>query len=492
MFFNLFENDFFLIIPEFFLFFYIIYYILYFLVDLNLRFLNVIISLSLLVNVILFFLMFNVFTFDFFCFNWMYFSSFNIYLVKILSNSLITLLILSFFDYLKFERYDFLEYLFFVFICLFSIFFILGSNDFIFLYLFLELLGLSSYILSASKKYSNFSSESGLKYFVLSSFSSVFILKGSSFIYGIYGTTNFKELFDLSFFLDYSYNYLFLFSLFFIFIGLLFKIAVVPFHSWAPDVYEGSPTAVVLFFSTVPKISFLFLLYRLTFEIFINYVEFYSSILIISALLSIILGAFSSFYQTNLKRLLAYSSISHSGFILICFVPLTHIGVFAFYVYLFIYFVLVVNFFIFLLHIRFQFFYLEISNLNFLVFFFKMNSLISFAFGILMFSFAGLPPLAGFFSKLFVFYSVLELNNYLIFIFFIFLVTFSSIYYIRLVVFIFFNNFNNKFILFFMQLKENFFYLLFNFLYFNLFFVFFQDWVFYLIHIFFINSYFFI
>lgn len=423
----------------------------------------------------------------------MYYSNFNIYLVKIFLVLIVVLFILFFFDYLRFERYNFLDYLFFVFMSLISVFFILGSNDFIFLYLSLELLGLSSYILTASKKYSNFSSEAGLKYFILSSFSSIFILKGISLIYGICGTTNFKEVFDLTFFFfDSSYNYLFLFSLIFILIGVLFKVAIVPFHYWVPDVYEGSSTVIVLFFSTVPKISFLFLIFRLSFEVFNNYIDFFFPLLFISSLFSIILGSFSSFYQINLKRLMAYSSISHSGFILLCLSSFSYNGVFAFYNYIFIYFLLILNFFLLLIHIRFHFFYLEIVNLNFLVYFFRMNSVLSLSFGILMFSFAGVPPLAGFFTKLFIFYSILEVYNYLIFLFFIVLVTFSSIYYIRLVVYMFFNNFRNKFILFHLKLKEKFFYLLFTFLYFNLFFVFFQDWIFFIFNNLLIDNSFFI
>jgi NADH-quinone oxidoreductase subunit N len=257
--------------------------------------------------------------------------------------------------YIKVQKINFFEYSILILFALLGIFFICSSNDLITAYLSIELQSLSFYIMAAMKKDSAFSVDAGLKYFILGAFSSSLFLFGSSILYGVSGTTNFEDLKNLSFcmgsapysidmlndstfirsvFLDGS---LIQFALIFIFVSLLFKLAVAPFHLWSLDVYEGSPSSSTFFFAVVPKLAIFVLLVRIFYSSFFEQVTKWRYYIVVVAILTIIVGSFGGLEQKKLKSLLAYSSISHMGYTLVAFSTGTFEGMQILFCYLFLY-----------------------------------------------------------------------------------------------------------------------------------------------------------
>ena len=234
-------------------------------------------------------------------------------------------------NYLSIQRLHHFEYVLLLLFSLLGIFLICSSNDLITAYLSIELQSLAFYIMAAFKKDSTFSVDAGIKYFILGSFSSSLFLFGSSIIYGISGTTNFedfKNLFFLSQIDNCSYSFykdialdagLLQFSLVFIFVSLLFKLSLAPFHVWSPDIYENSPTSSTFFFAVVPKLAIFVLLIRIFYYSFYSFTEKWRYYIVIISLISVIVGSFAGLEQRKLKSLLAYSSISHMGYTLIAF-----------------------------------------------------------------------------------------------------------------------------------------------------------------------------
>ena len=192
----------------------------------------------------------------------------------------------------------------------------ISSNNLISMYLGIELQSLALYVLAAIKRDSIQSSESGVKYFILGALSSGILLYGCSLIYGFTGTTNFSEIYN-SLLSIKSLNLGLIFGLVFVLVGLAFKVSAVPFHMWTPDVYEGAPTSITAFFAIVPKISAVVLIYRFCMEPFYHFYSEWSQIIIFLSIASMFLGAIAAISQKNIKRLLAYSSIGHVGYILI-------------------------------------------------------------------------------------------------------------------------------------------------------------------------------
>ena len=188
----------------------------------------------------------------------------------------------------------------------------ISSNDLIVFYLGLELQSLALYVLASFNRDNILSSESGLKYFVLSALSSGLLLYGCSLVYGFSGSTNFNYIANTSSGIEFGV----IFGLVFIIVGLAFKISAVPFHMWAPDVYEGSPTSVTLFFAALPKVAALTVFIRFLYIPFINLIDQWQTILVFISIASMIFGAVAAIGQRNLKRLIAYSSISHMGYAL--------------------------------------------------------------------------------------------------------------------------------------------------------------------------------
>lgn len=312
------------------------------------------------------------------------------------------------------------------------------SFDLILLYIAIEIQSISFYILSCLKKNSAFSTEAGLKYFILGSLASALFLFGCSLIYGITGTINFKDL--ISIFIGFDNQPLLIIGSLFILSAIFFKLAVAPFHFWSPDVYEGAPTIVTAFFSIVPKLGIVVILIRFFNNIFYDLPNLISWWVVyggICGFLSILIGSILAIKQNRIKRLLAYSAISHIGYILIGFIAGNIEGIQAVFFYLIIYIITNICIWGNLLGIKKIKFISELKNL------FLTNPFLVFTLLISFFSLAGVPPLAGFLAKFFVFISTIESNLYLILLFSVFLSTISTFYYLRLIKIITFEKSNN-------------------------------------------------
>ncbi len=273
-----------------------------------------------------------------------------------------------------------------------------SATDLISLYMSLELQSLPLYILAGIRKDNTKSSEAGLKYFILGALSSGIILYGMSLIYGAVGSTAFSSI---SLVINTEMSNLMLMGLIFIISGIAFKISAVPFHMWTPDVYEGSPTPVTAIFAIVPKIAAITVFIRLTFGVFENAISSWQQIIFILSILSMMLGSFAAIMQTNIKRLIAYSSIAHMGYALVGIASGIEEGLSSVLTYMFIYIVMSIGTFIIIISMRRD--NQPVEEINDLKGFSKTHPFLSMSLLILMFSMAGIPPLAGFFGKWLVF-----------------------------------------------------------------------------------------
>ena len=279
-----------------------------------------------------------------------------------------------------------------------------SANDFMSLYLGLELNSLSAYVLAAILRRDTRSGEAGLKYFVLGALASGILLYGMSLLYGFTGGTSFAAVRAG---LTGEMGIGALFGVIFVLSGLAFKISAVPFHMWTPDVYEGAPTPVTAFFATAPKVAAVALTARVVFEVFGAQVAAWQQIVMFMALASIIFGALGAIGQENLKRLLAYSSINNIGFILLGLAVANADGASAMLVYLFIYVAMSLGCFVALLMLRgedgalFETF-ADIRGLS------VTRPAIAWALLLFMFSLAGIPPLLGFYAKFVIFQATIE------------------------------------------------------------------------------------
>ena len=307
-------------------------------------------------------------------------------------------------DYL--ERRDLLKFEYPVLIGLATLGMMLmvSAGDLMMLYLGLELQSLALYVVAAFRRDSLRSTEAGLKYFVLGALSSGLLLYGCSLIYGYTGSTQFDSIAAVV--LAEGVGVGLLFGMVFLSAGLAFKISAAPFHMWTPDVYEGSPTPVTALFATAPKVAAGVLFARVLFDAFGDAVDSWRQIIVFAALLSMFWGAFAAIGQTNIKRLMAYSSIGHMGFALVGLAAGSEAGASALLVYLAIYVVMNVGVFAFLLTMeRDGRPVVQISDLAGLH---QRAPGAALAMAVLMFSLAGIPPLAGFFAKYFVFVAAIE------------------------------------------------------------------------------------
>ena len=309
----------------------------------------------------------------------------------------------------------------------------ISSNDLIIFYLGLELQSLCLYILASFKKDDLKSSEAGLKYFVLSALASGLLLYGCSLIYGFTGSTNFEIISNN---LEET-NTGAVFGIVFIIVGLAFKISVVPFHMWTPDVYEGSPTSVTSFFALIPKIAALSVFIRFIYVPFIDAIDHWQIIVVFLSIASMILGAVAAIGQSNIKRLLAYSSISHMGYALAGLSTGTNQGIQSTIIYLIIYLIMNLGAFgcVFMLK-RENIFHENINDLSGLS---KNNPLLALGFLIIFFSMAGIPPLAGFFAKFYIFMAVIESKMYTLAIIGLLTTVVSAFYYLRVIKIIYFD-----------------------------------------------------
>ena len=336
-------------------------------------------------------------------------------------------------DYIKNNSIDKIEYPIIILASTLGMILMISSYDLIVFYLGLELQSLCLYILASFKRDDERSTEAGLKYFVLSALASGLLLYGCSFIYGFTGSTNFEIISEnLS-----EGNTGAVFGMVFIIVGLAFKVSAVPFHMWTPDVYEGSPTSVTSFFALVPKIAALTVFIRFMYVPFINVISHWQTIIIFLSIASMILGAVAAIGQSNIKRLMAYSSIGHMGYALAGLAPGTNAGIHSTIIYLTIYLVMNLGAFgcIFMMK-RENVFYEKINDLSGLS---KNHPMLALGFLIILFSLAGMPPLAGFFAKFYIFMAVIEAKMYTLAIIGLVTTVVSAFYYLRIIKVIYFD-----------------------------------------------------
>ncbi|MGL9762420.1 MAG: NADH-quinone oxidoreductase subunit N [Wolbachia sp.] len=310
-------------------------------------------------------------------------------LILIVGVLILLLLNLSKYDY----KYEFSVLILFA---LFGMITLVSANNLISFYLAFELMSIPLYVLASFNKDSVYSCEAGVKYFTLSALSSCIMLYGISLLYGYTGQIDFSKL--SLFVQNHQVTYGIVFGLVFILIGLCFKLAIVPFHMWAPDVYQGAPTIVTAFFSTAPKAALVTFLIRLMNEELVNVKNYVQPVLLYVSALSVLISAFGALRQKNLKRLLAYSSIGHVGFIFASLSIFTRMGTDSSLTYLMMYIVISIGLFSYFIQIDDD--DCNIANLSGV---WKKHPVLAFHLSILLLSMAGIPPLAGFFAKLFIF-----------------------------------------------------------------------------------------
>ena len=303
--------------------------------------------------------------------------------------------------YMKAERLERFEYPILMLLATLGMLMMVSANNLISLYVGLELQSLSLYVLAAFRRDSVVSTEAGLKYFVLGALSSGMLLYGSSLVYGYTGTTGFDAMGALFKTAGYEVPIGLIFGIAFIAAGLAFKVSAVPFHMWTPDVYEGSPTPVTAFFAVAPKIAALALFARVVYEPFAALHHEWQQIIVFLSIASMVLGAVAAIVQTNIKRLMAYSSIGHVGYALIGLAAGTEEGLRGLLIYLAIYLAMNIGAFVCILAMRkTEGMSEEISDLAGLA---RTRPGLAAALAIFMFSLAGIPPLAGFFGKFYIF-----------------------------------------------------------------------------------------
>lgn len=337
--------------------------------------------------------------------------------------------------YLKDEKLLNYDYFLVLLLSFLGLFLLVSSYDLISMYLAIELQSLCFYVLATFKQYSNFSTEAGIKYFILGAFSSGLLLFGCSLLYGFTGITNFYglQLFFQKISLDNQLFSVVFISLLFILVALLFKLAAAPFHMWSPDVYEGSPTIVTAFFAIIPKIVIISLLVRLFVNLLGYEIYYFNKLTFFCAILSLLIGTLGAIYQVKLKRLLAYSSISHVGFLLIALSITTLESYYSLFFYITVYMILSFSVFALLLSIRKWNNNLKLKKINEVFILNKTNKTLTFIFVLILFSLAGIPPLLGFYSKFYVFMTGLQAGYTIIIILASLISVIGALYYIRLI-----------------------------------------------------------
>jgi NADH-quinone oxidoreductase subunit N len=350
------------------------------------------------------------------------------------------------FDYMKRERLSRFEYPVLILLSTAGMLLTISANDLISLYLALEFQSLALYVLAAFRRDKLRSTEAGLKYFVLGALSSGLLLYGSSLIYGYTGATLFPQIAEAV--RAHGAPIGFIFGLVFVMTGLAFKIAAVPFHMWTPDVYEGSPTPVTAYFAAAAKMSAMAMVIRIVLGAFPSATDQWQQIIIAMSVASMALGAFAAIGQQNIKRLLAYSSIGHVGYALIGIAAATPQGapvegISSVLIYLTIYLAMTLGSFACILAMRqghlVSEFIPDLAGIS------REKPLFAFLFAMLLFSLAGVPPLAGFFAKFYVFNAAIQAHLYWLAIVGVVLSVVGAYYYLRIVKVMYFDEPGAKF-----------------------------------------------
>jgi len=362
-------------------------------------------------------------------------DAFGLYMkLLVLAGSALALIISQ--DYIEREEMARFEYpVLFVFATL-GMMMMISANDLISLYIGLELQSLSLYVVAAFSRDTLRSTEAGLKYFVLGALSSGMLLYGASLVYGFAGTTDFTLLAE-AFAGDETPALGLIVGIVFVAAGLAFKVSAVPFHMWTPDVYEGAPTSVTAFFAAAPKIAAVALFVRVMVGPFGDLVAQWQQIVVVTSLLSMALGAFAAINQTNIKRLMAYSSIGHIGYALVGLAAGTPEGVRGVMIYMAIYLAMNIGTFACILTMRIN--GRMVEGIDDLAGLSRSNPMLAVVLAIFMFSMAGIPPLAGFFGKLYVFMAAIESGLYVLAVVGVLTSVVACFYYIRIVKLMFFD-----------------------------------------------------
>ncbi len=335
--------------------------------------------------------------------------------------------------YIEINKINKIEYPILILSSILGMMVMISSNDLIVFYMGLELQSLALYVLASFNRDNVLSTESGLKYFVLSALSSGLLLYGCSLIYGFAESTNFNLILNNT----SSEQYGLTFGIVFILVGLAFKISAVPFHMWAPDVYQGSPTSVTIFFAILPKIAALTVFIRFLYIPFANMSDQWQMIIVFLSIASMIFGAVAAIGQKNLKRLVAYSSIGHMGYALAGISTGSNQGIQSSITYMSIYLIMNLALFscLFMMR-RNDIYYEKIEDLSGLS---KNHPILSFSLLVVLFSLAGIPPLAGFFAKFYIFMAVIEEAMYFLAIVGLLSTVIAAFYYLRIIKIIYFD-----------------------------------------------------
>jgi len=349
-----------------------------------------------------------------------------------LVGSLVTLLLSL--EFMRAERIAGFEFPVLILLSTLGMLILISANDFIALYLGLELMSLALYVIAAYRRADLRSTEAGLKYFVLSSLASGMLLYGASLIYGYSGSVLFSAVAQA---VHDRASIGVLFGLVFVLAGLAFKISAVPFHMWTPDVYEGAPTPVTTFFATAPKIAAMAILVRVVVIAFPGIANDWRQIITFVSIASMALGAFAAIGQNNFKRLMAYSSIGNMGYTLVGLAAGTVEGAQSVIVYLAIYVVMTLGTFAAILSMRRGGKAVEtISDLAGLA---RTDGAMAFFLAAMMFSLAGVPPFAGFFAKFYVFAAAIKAGLYGLSVIGVLASAVAAYYYLRIVKLMYFD-----------------------------------------------------
>ena len=338
-------------------------------------------------------------------------------------------------SYVRHEGMDRFEFPVLIVLATLGMFMMVSANGLIALYMGLELQSLALSVIAAFNRDSGRGSEAGLKYFVLGALASGMLLYGASLLYGFTGSVEFDAI--AAVLSSEGTNLGVVFGIVFVLAGLAFKISAVPFHMWTPDVYEGAPTPVTAFFAGAPKVAAMALLLRLLFGAFPSMLAEWQQIVVFISIASMVLGAFAAIGQTNIKRLMAYSSISHMGFALVGLAAGTPEGVRGVLIYMVIYVVMNAGVFCCILAMRRKEGYVEtIGDLAGLS---RNQPMVAAMLAMLMFSLTGIPPLAGFFGKFYVFAPAIQAGLYPLAVIGVLASVVGAFYYLRIVKIMYFD-----------------------------------------------------
>ncbi|KRB53197.1 NADH:ubiquinone oxidoreductase subunit N [Rhizobium sp. Root708] len=343
----------------------------------------------------------------------------------------------------KENQLDKFEFPVLIVLCTLGILLMISANDLISLYLGLELQSLAIYVIAAINRDSVKSTEAGLKYFVLGALSSGMLLYGMSLVYGFTGHTHFGDIAQ-ALMVDGARSLGLVFGLVFILAGIAFKISAVPFHMWTPDVYEGAPTPVTAFLASAPKVAAMAMMTRIVISAFQPVMADWQQVVVFISIASMLLGSFAAIGQKNIKRLMAYSSIGHMGYALVGLAAGNQTGVSGVMLYMVIYMTMTLGGFAIIMSMRRKD-GTVVENVSDLAGLSTTNPFMATIFTILMFSLAGIPPLAGFFAKYFVFVAAIEAKLYALAIIGILSSVVGAFYYLRVIKLMWFDEATGEF-----------------------------------------------